>query len=468
MSKPFINPDFILQTPTARRLFHEYAEKLPIIDFHCHLSPEMIAADRCFDNLGQIWLEGDHYKWRAMRANGINEQYCAGKASYEDKFFKWAETVPYTIGNPLYHWTHLELHHYFGIDTLLSPQTAREIYDKASAMLRTPEFSVRNLMRMMKVEVVCTTDDPIDSLEHHQKIAADGFEVKVLPTWRADRVTMPADDLKAMLAYFEKLGAVAGIEIKSFAALVEALDARHAFFHSVGCRLSDTGLSFFHYADFTEAEVEAIFARMLGGQMPSDLELEQYRTAILLALAKMNHKRGWAQQFHVGAIRNNNQRAFNNLGPDTGWDSIGDAQKSVPMSRFLNTLDTTDQLAKTILYNLNPADNEMMATMVGNFNDGSMPGKVQYGAAWWFLDQKNGMERHLDALSTLGLTSRFIGMVTDSRSFMSYPRHDYFRRIVCNYFGNLVERGEIPDDDELLRPVVEGIAYYNAKGYFGF
>lgn len=469
MSRPFIHADFLLQTDTAQHLYHDFAENLPIIDFHCHLSAQMIADDRQYDNLGEIWLEGDHYKWRAMRANGINEKYCAGTgASYEEKFMKWAETVPYTIGNPLYHWTHLELHHYFGIDTLLSAATAKDIYDRASAMLRTPEYSVRNLLRRMKVEVVCTTDDPIDSLEHHQRIAASGFEVKVLPTWRADRITMPADDLDALRTYIGQLAEVSGVEISSFAHLIKALDVRHAFFHSVGCRLSDAGFANFPFATFGEAEVEAIFKKILDNQMPTASELEIYRTAVMLELAKMNHRRGWTQQFHVGPLRNNNKRAFRTLGPDTGWDSIGDSLHAEPMSHFLDTLDDTDQLARTIMYNLNPADNEMMATMVGNFCDGSMAGKVQYGAAWWFLDQKNGMERHLAALTSQGLASRFVGMVTDSRSFVSYPRHDYFRRIVCNYFGNLVETGEIPNSDELLRPLIEGMAYKNAKNYFGF
>jgi glucuronate isomerase len=468
MVKEFINPDFILSNETARRLYHNYVEDLPIIDYHCHLSPEMIANDRNFNNIGEIWLEGDHYKWRAMRANGVNEKYCTGKeVSYEEKFQKWAETVPMTIGNPLYHWSHLELKRHFGIGKLLSKDTAKEIYDVASALLRTPEYSVRNIMRMMNVEVVCTTDDPVDSLEHHIKIAKDGFEIKVLPTWRADKV-VKCDDLPLLLDYFKQLESVSGVTIDSFDKLVEALDVRHEFFASVGCKLSDTGLDRFYYADFTKEEVDAIFAKILDRQQLIEHEMEQYRTAILLELCYMNHKRGFTQQFHVGALRNNNSRAFRTLGPDTGWDSIGDPQRSYPLSRFLDTLDSEDKLCKTILYNLNPADNEMMATMIGNFNDGSMPGKIQYGAAWWFLDQKTGMERHLKALSALGLTSRFVGMLTDSRSFMSYPRHEYFRRIVCNFFGELVEKGEIPDDDNLLKPIVEGIAYYNAKEYFQF
>lgn len=469
MAKEFINPDFILTNETARRLYHNYVENLPIIDYHCHLVPEMIANDRNFNNLGEIWLEGDHYKWRAMRSNGVNEKYCTGKdVSYEEKFQKWAETVPMTIGNPLYHWTHLELKRYFGISKLLNKDTAKEIYDEASALLRTPEYSVRNLMRKMNVKVVCTTDDPVDTLEHHIKIAKDGFEIKVLPTWRADKVVVKCDEIPVLLDYFKQLEKASGIAIDGFDSLIKALDNRHEFFASVGCKLSDSGLDRFYYAEFTKAEIDAIFTKILAGNALNDLEMEQYRTAVMLELSYMNHKRGFTQQFHVGALRNNNSRAFRNLGADTGWDSIGDPQKSYPMSRFLDTLDSEDKLGKTILYNLNPADNEMMATMIGNFNDGSMPGKIQYGAAWWFLDQKTGMERHLQALSALGLTSRFVGMLTDSRSFMSYPRHEYFRRIVCNYYGELVEKGEAPDDDSLLKPIVEGIAYYNAKEYFQF
>lgn len=466
MSNKFIHPDFILKGKTAQRLYHEYASKLPIIDFHCHLSPEMIAKDRNFESLGQIWLEGDHYKWRAMRSNGINEKYCTGDVSFYEKFEKWAATVPATIGNPLYHWTHLELSRYFGIDTLLSPDTAKEIFDQATALLQTPEYSVRNLMRKMKVEVVCTTDDPIDTLEHH--IALKGtFEIKVLPTWRPDKV-LKADDNKMLLDYIAQLEKVSDIKINNFQALVAALENRHAFFHSVGCKLSDHGMDRFYFENYTATEIEAIFGKILAAQPLTDKELEQYRTAIMVELCRMNHARGWTQQFHVGALRNNNARKFAQLGPDTGWDSIGNPQDSFRMSRFLDALDTSDQLAKTILYNLNPADNEMMATMIGNFNDGSMPGKIQYGAAWWFLDQKTGMERHLEALSALGLTSRFVGMVTDSRSFLSYPRHEYFRRIVCNFYGELVDNGEIPNDDQLLKPVIEGISYYNAKNYFNF
>lgn len=464
--KQFIHPDFILHSETGKRLYHEYAEKLPIIDFHCHLSPEMMANDRQFDSIGQIWLEGDHYKWRAMRSNGINEQYCTGNVSDWEKFEKWAETVPYTIGNPLYHWTHLELARYFDIHEQLSPKTARGIYDKANSLMNTPEYSTRNLLRKMKVEVVCTTDDPIDSLEFHLKCKNE-FEIKVLPTWRPDKVVKP-DDPAALNAYLKQLGEVSDIEIKDFKTLIEALDKRHAFFTEVGGKLSDHGLDRFFYASFTQSEVDTIFAKLLAGKMISEDEAEKYISAVMIELCRMNHKRGWTQQFHVGALRNNNTRKFTQLGPDTGWDSIGNPQDSFKMSRFLDTLDAGDQLAQTIIYNLNPADNEMMATMIGNFNDGSAPGKVQYGAAWWFLDQKTGMEEHLKALSALGLTTRFVGMVTDSRSFLSYPRHEYFRRIVCDYFGSEVDKGHIPNDDSLLKPAIEGISYYNAKNYFKF
>ena len=464
--KPFIHPDFLLHSETGKRLYHEFASKLPIIDYHCHLSPEMIASDRQFDNLGQIWLEGDHYKWRGMRSNGIDEKFCTGDASDYKKFEKWAETVPYTIGNPLYHWTHLELVRYFNINEQLSPKTVKSIYDQASALLRTPAYSVRGLMQKMNVEAVCTTDDPIDTLEYHLKLKKE-FDVKVLPTFRPDRV-LKADDPAVLNAYLKQLGQMADVEINNFENLILALDKRHAFFHESGCKLSDHGLDRFFYASFMQLEIDAIFAKLLAGKNVSDDDIEKYRTAVLLELTRMNHKRQWTQQLHVGALRNNNTRKFNQLGADTGWDSIGNAQDSAKISHFLDALDTTDQLAKTILYNLNPADNAMMATMIGNFNDGSAPGKIQYGAAWWFLDQKSGMEDHLKTLSALGLTTRFVGMVTDSRSFMSYPRHEYFRRIVCEYFGSEVDKGHIPNDDSLLKPAIEGISYYNAKKYFNF
>jgi glucuronate isomerase len=473
--KPFINDDFLLGNKTAQRLYHQYSEKQPIIDFHCHLSPAMIADDRQFTNLTQAWLEGDHYKWRAMRTNGVDEKYCTGSASDPEKFNKWAYTVPATVGNPLYHWTHLELARYFGIYELLSPSTASVIYEKASSMLQTKEFSIRSLIRKMKAEVICTTDDPIDSLDHHKSLKKS-FEIPVLPTWRPDNAIKIEDSAK-FLAYIQKLEIASGVEIKSFDSLIEALETRHKFFHEMGTRLSDHGLDRFYFSNYNATEVDNILKKLLNGNTLSCedkgnsiscIEAEKYKCAVMTMLCRMNHKRGWTQQFHVGALRNNNARMFRKMGPDTGWDSIGVPQDAVKMSRFLSSLDDTDQLAKTILYNLNPADNEMMITMAGNFNDGSSAVKVQYGAAWWFLDQKSGMEKHLKDLAALGLLRRFIGMVTDSRSFLSYPRHEYFRRLICNYVGEEVEKGLIPDEEELLKPLIEGISYTNAKNYFGF
>ena len=464
--KPFIHENFLLGNKTAEKLYHKYSENQPIIDFHCHLSPEMIEQDHQFANLTRAWLEGDHYKWRAMRSNGINEKFCTGNASDIEKFKKWAETVPATAGNPLYHWTHLELLRYFNISELLSPSTAESIYERASGLLQTKEFSTRSIIRKMKAEVVCTTDDPADTLEHHLKLK-DAFEIKVLPTFRPDNI-IKTEDPEKFMAYLNRLELVDGIEIRNFDTLVEALDKRHTFFHEMGCRLSDHGLDRFYYSLFTAQEINSIFKKLLIGEIISSEEAEKYKTAVMLELCRLNHKRGWTQQFHVGALRNSNSRMFRQMGPDTGWDSIGAIQDPLKMSKFLSELDNNEQLAKTILYNLNPADNEMMITMAGNFNDGSYAMKVQYGAAWWFLDQKIGMEKHLKDLAAFGLLRRFIGMVTDSRSFLSYPRHEYFRRLVCNYIGEEVEKGLFPDEEEILKPIIEGISYGNAREYFGF
>lgn len=462
----FINEDFLLGNRTAVRLYHQFAEIQPIIDFHCHLSPSMIAEDRQFENLSQAWLEGDHYKWRGMRINGISEKYCTGDATDREKFMKWAETVPATAGNPLYHWTHLELARYFGIFDLLSPSTAGQIYEKASDMLRTKEFSIRSLLRKMNVEIVCTTDDPVDDLEHHRKLRNYSAS-KILPTFRPDNIIKTEDPVK-FRAYIEKLSSVSGVIIKDFESLMEAMDRRHRFFHDNGCRLSDHGLDRFYYSAFSATEIKTIFRKLLEGTIISAEENEKYVCAAMLGVCRLNHLRGWTQQFHVGAMRNNNFRMFRKLGPDTGWDSIGVPQDALKMSRFLATLDDDDQLARSILYNLNPADNEMMITMTGNFNDGSSAARVQYGAAWWFLDQKTGMEKHLRDLAALGLLRRFVGMVTDSRSFLSYPRHEYFRRILCNFIGEEIEKGSIPSDDEIVKPIIEGISYFNARDYFGF
>lgn len=464
--KKFINDDFLLESKTARRLYHEFSGNQPIIDFHCHLSPSMIAGDICFDNIGQAWLDGDHYKWRAMRTNGINEKYCTGDAAPKVKFQKWAETLPASIGNPLYHWAHLELARYFGIYDLLSPSNASDIYEKASSMLRTREFSIRSLLRKMKVEVVCTTDDPADNLEFHTQMKSSQ-DLRMLPAFRPDNV-IKTDDPEKFREYILKLEKAAGKEISNFEALIGVLDERHAFFHSMGGRLSDHGSERFFFSPCSPGEADKIFRTLLKGKQVTADETEKYRTAIMLELCRMNHKRGWTQQFHVGAIRNNNSRMFRKMGADTGWDSIGVPQDAFRMSRFLDSLDDSDQLAKTILYNLNPADNELMITMAGNFNDGSRAVKVQYGAAWWFLDQKTGMEKHFRDLASLGLLRRFVGMVTDSRSFLSFPRHEYFRRILCNFIGCEIEKGNIPDEDELVRPLIEGISYKNAKEYFEF
>jgi glucuronate isomerase len=464
--KSFINENFLLGNKTAEKLYHKFSENQPIIDFHCHLSPAMIAEDRQFSNLTQAWLEGDHYKWRAMRTNGINEMYCTGNASDQEKFKKWAETVPATAGNPLYHWTHLELARYFNIFELLSPSTATVIYEKASSLLNTKEFSTRSMIRKMKAEVICTTDDPADNLEYHLKLKGS-FEIPVLPTFRPDNV-VKTEDPEKFRAYIQKLEQASSYEIRNYETLIESLDSRHKFFHDTGGRLSDHGLDRFYFTTFKASEIDKIFKRLLKGDIISSEEAEKYKTAVLTELCRMNHKRGWTQQFHVGAMRNNNARMLKLMGPDTGWDSIGVSQDALKMSKFLSTLDNTEQLSKTILYNLNPSDNEMMITMAGNFNDGSSAAKVQYGAAWWFLDQKNGMEKHLKDFAALGLLRRFIGMVTDSRSFLSYPRHEYFRRLVCNFIGEEVEKGLIPDEEDLLKPLIEGISYYNAKNYFGF
>lgn len=467
MKKPFLNDDFLLQTPSAQQLYHEFARPMPIIDYHCHLPPDQIADNRQFDNITQIWLYGDHYKWRAMRTNGIPERYCTGDADDFSKFQKWAETVPYTLRNPLYHWTHLELQRYFGITEPLNGKNARQIYDRCTEQLQSPDYSVRNLLRRMQVETVCTTDDPVDSLEHHKKLVDSGFEIGVLPTFRPDKA-MAVEDTLAFNQYVARLEAASNVSIHTFDDFMTALRQRHDFFAAMGCKLSDHGLEQIYAEDYTETAIKAIFDRIRAGQTLSITEVLQFKSAMLVYLAEMDWEKGWTQQFHLGALRNNNSRMLRQLGPDTGWDSIGDFSQARALSRFLDRLDTNDKLAKTILYNLNPADNELMATMIGNFNDGSVAGKVQFGSGWWFLDQKEGMERQLNALSNMGLLSRFVGMLTDSRSFLSYPRHEYFRRILCNLLGNDIENGELPDDIAWVGQVVQQICYGNAKTFFGF
>jgi len=465
--KNFLDENFLLHNKTAEQLYHDFAKPMPVIDYHCHQLPDQIAADHGFDNLTQVWLYGDHYKWRAMRTNGVNERFITGDASDKEKFQQWAATVPYTLRNPLYHWTHLELQRYFDVHDILDSSSADKIYEACTAKLRTPEYTVKNLLRKMNVKVVCTTDDPLDNLEHHIKIKADGFETKILPAFRPDKA-MNVDDAASFNAYVDKLEKVGDVTIVTYDDYLAALKKRHDFFAEQGCSVSDHGLEQVYAADYTEASVKAAFDKIRAGNELTESENIQFKSAMLHEFAIWDHARGWVQQYHLGALRNNNARMLSKLGPDTGWDSIGDFSQSRALSKFLNRLDSTDQLAKTIIYNLNPADNELMATMIGNFNDGSVAGKVQFGSAWWFLDQKDGMTKQINALSNMGLLSRFVGMLTDSRSFLSYPRHEYFRRLLCNLFGEEVEKGELPNDIKWIGKIVEDICYNNAKTYFGW
>ncbi len=465
--KKFIDENFLLHSKTAIELYHGFAKGMPIIDYHNHLSSEQIANDINFENLTQLWLYGDHYKWRAMRTNGIKEKYITGDATDYEKFEHLAATVPYTLRNPLYHWTHLELQRYFNIDTILSPETAREIYDACSAKIKTPAYSVRNLLRKMNVKVLCTTDDPNDSLEHHRKIKEDGFEIKVLPAFRPDKA-MNVDDVVSFNAYVNKLQEVSNILIASFDDYLQALKSRHDFFAEMGCCISDHGLEQIYAVDYNEAEIKNIFRKLTAGETISQPENMKFKSAMLVKFALWDHEKNWVQQYHLGALRNNNSRMLKTLGADTGWDSIGDFSQGKQLSKFLDRLDSADQLAKTILYNLNPADNELVATMAGNFNDGSVAGKMQFGSSWWFLDQKDGITKQINALSNMGLLSKFVGMLTDSRSFMSYPRHEYFRRILCNIFGEEIENGELPDDIAWTGKLIQDICYNNAKEYFGW
>ena len=467
--KSFIHEDFLLQTDAAKELYHAHAENQPIIDYHCHLNPAYIAEDHTFDNLSQLWLEGDHYKWRAMRTNGVDEKYCTGKNTSDwEKFEKWAETVPYTMRNPLYHWTHLELKAAFGVEKILKPDSAKDIYDLCTEKLRTPAYSARGLMKKMNVRVVCTTDDPADNLEHHLSLKEERFEIKVLPTWRPDKA-MAVENPKEYRAYLEKLSEVSGVTIHKFSDLLDALRRRHDFFATVGCKLSDHGIEEFYAEQYTQGEIEQIFDKVYDGKDLTLTEILKFKSAMLYEGALMDWEKGWTQQYHYGAIRNNNTRLFTQLGPDTGFDSIGDFNIAKAMSRFLDQLDKDNKLAKTIIYNLNPRDNDLIATMIGNFQDGSVAGKIQFGSGWWFMDQKTGMEAQMNSLSNLGLLSRFVGMLTDSRSFVSYPRHEYFRRILCNLLGNDLENGLLPASEmNFIGKMVEDISYHNAKNYFNF
>jgi len=465
--KPFMDEDFLLYSETAKELYHDHAAKMPIFDYHCHISPKEIADDKRFENMTQIWLNGDHYKWRALRANGVAERYCTGDASDWEKFEKWAETVPYTLRNPLYHWTHLELRNPFGIKEVLNSKSAKSIWDRCNELLNSEGFSCRGIIEKANVHTICTTDDPVDTLEYHRAIKASGFKVHVLPAWRPD-AAMTVEVPATFNSWVDKLEKAAACSISNYSGFIAAIDKRHQFFHDNGCRLSDHGLDTIYATESTEAEITAAFAKIRGGKPLQQEEILKFKSAMLLVFGLMDHSRGWTQQFHLGALRNNNTRLFNLLGPDKGFDSIGDLEIARPLSKFLNRLDSVNKLAKTILYNINPRDNDMMAAMIGNFQDGTIPGKLQYGSSWWFLDQKDGMENQMKSLSNLGLLSRFVGMLTDSRSFLSYPRHEYFRRILCNLIGNDVEKGEIPNDMQLLGKMVEDISFNNAKNYFNF
>jgi len=462
----FITDNFLLQNKYAEELYHTYAAPQPIIDYHCHLPPKDIAENTVFENITKVWINGDHYKWRAMRTNGVDEKLITGSASDKEKFTAWAKTVPATLRNPLYHWTHLELKRYFDIDQLLNADSAAAIYSETSEKLNTKEYGVQGLLDKMNVEVVCTTEDPLDSLEYHQQIKVSGTNTSMSTAFRPDKAILIGT--LSYNEYLNQLEAVCNTNIDSYKALCDALVARLDYFHEKGCRLCDHGLNYVPFSYASAVEIEAIFQKRRSGENMNLEEDEKFQTALLLFLGEQYHQRGWVQQFHLGAMRNNNTRMNKVLGPDTGWDSIGDYSQAHNLSRFLDALDTKDKLAKTILYNLNPADNEIFATMIGNFNDGKVRGKMQWGSGWWFLDQKDGMEKQINALSNMGLLSCFVGMLTDSRSFMSFPRHEYFRRVLCNLLGTEMQLGELPKDMDLVGSMVKDICYTNAKNYFDF
>jgi glucuronate isomerase len=466
--KSFLDKDFLLHTEIAKQLYHNHAANQPIIDYHNHLPPGQIAADYQFSNITELWLKGDHYKWRAMRANGIAENDITGTADDATKFLHWATTVPYTMRNPLYHWTHLELQRYFGITDLLDETNAEKIYSACNRLLNTKEYSVKNLLRKMHVETLCTTDDPCDTLEYHQQLKDDGFEIKVLPTFRPD-AAIAINDTDKWNDWVNKLGHITGLKVFNFSQFIDALQKRHDFFAQMGCKLSDHGLETMYADDYDDTQIEDYYDQLrAGAHLPSE-EAAQFKSAVLYKLALLDHEKNWTAQWHIGAIRNNNSKLMQQLGADAGVDSIGDFATARNMARFFDKLNSTNQLSKTIIYNLNPADNEVYATMIGNYQDGSFAGKMQYGSGWWFLDQKDGMQKQINALSNMGLLSRFVGMLTDSRSFLSYPRHEYFRRILCNMLGDDIAHGELPAAElPRIGMMVEDICYNNAKNYFDF
>ncbi|HIF84812.1 MAG TPA: glucuronate isomerase [Flavobacteriaceae bacterium] len=462
----FIHDNFLLENDFAEQLYHNFAKEMPIIDYHNHLPPQEIAENKIFNNITKIWINGDHYKWRAMRTLGVDEKFITGDASDKEKFMQWAKTVPYTMRNPLYHWTHLELARYFDIYELLNGKSAEKIYNETADKLISKDYSCQNLLKKVNVEVVCTTEDPTDTLAYHQKISNSNLNIKVSTAFRPDKAILISNE--GYNSYIDELEKAANISIQSYTGLCEALKRRIEYFDQNGCKLCDHGLDQIYFDNFTEIEVNTIFCKKRSSQNISSEEALKFQSAILLFLAETYHEFGWVQQYHLGALRNNNTRMHTILGPDTGWDSIGDYPQAQNLSNFLNALDSKDKLTKTILYNLNPADNEVMAAMIGNFNDGKIKGKVQLGSGWWFLDQKDGIVKQLNALSNMGLISCFVGMLTDSRSFLSFPRHEYFRRVLCNLLGDEIKRGELPNDIKWIGGMVRDISYNNAKEYFDF
>jgi len=465
--KTFIDDDFLLSNEFSKVLFHDYAKNLPIIDYHNHLPPEQISKNKVFENITEIWLNGDHYKWRAMRTMGIDEKFITGNSTDFEKFQKWAQTVPYTMRNPLYHWTQMELQRYFGIEELLDQDNAIDIYNFTSKKVSTPEFSTQSLLSKMNVEAICTTDDPCDNLLYHKEFKFSNSSFEMFPAFRPDKA-FTIESPENYETYLNKLATASGNNIQTYDDLLQSLYNRVDYFHENGCRLADHGLEKLYYFKNSSLDPQLIFHKVNTGHIPTDEEVAFFKYRTLLELCKMYHSKGWTQQFHLGALRNNNSRMYRQLGPDTGFDSIGDFSQAASLSGFLNELDKTDQLAKTILYNLNPSDNEVMATMTGNFNNGTIKGKIQFGSGWWFLDQKDGMEAQMNTLSNMGLISCFVGMLTDSRSFLSFPRHEYFRRVLCNLFGKDIQNGELPNDEKMIGKIIQDICYYNAKGFFQF